>query len=533
MAEQGRHSIRRPRYSVGCEPAVRQDTMTTSKTVNAATERNEKANKLVLKDGAPYDWYLLVAMAGVAIAYRLAVGWHPFEDTFITFRYARNLSDGLGLVYNVGERVLGTTTPLYAVILAALHRILGTDFEVLGWLVNLVLEVLNVILLYLISGRYGLARFAQVGICAVYATAKFVVGVANSGMETPLFVAAILVIALAILAERWRITGVALAVAILVRPEGLIAAAIATILLALKYRSAIRPVVGYAAAICLPWIVVSTWYYGSPVPQSVAAKLAFTQPAFSGLVGVWWAVVTILPESGSSVPVFAINSLIAFIAIGAGAICVLRLSWKTWFIPFMLCGLASFYAVSNPLFFEWYIMPFVPLTTVLAAVALAKVFGTRIAGALLVVVAVWQGLAWMTAATPMFPDQDERVALYREAAHWLSMQGAEDSQIAATEIGVIGYSIPTAQILDTVGLVSPDATRYHLGRGVATLAEVDAGSTDFVLAKRPDFVISLDSLGMAYMENNPAFHARYHKVYERPTSVFHSKSLQIWQRDPN
>jgi hypothetical protein len=159
--------------------------------------------------------------------------------------------------------------------------------------------------------------------------------------------------------------------------------------------------------------------------------------------------------------------------------------------------------------------------------------GTRIAGALLLVVAVWQGSAWMVTATPMFPDQVERIALYREAAHWLNTHGPEGSYIAATEIGVIGYSMPRSQILDTVGLVSPDAVQYHLIRGVASPKEIDAGSTDFVLAKRPDYVVSLDSLGMAYMESNSVFHDEYHKVYERPTTVFHSTSLQIWQRNPN
>ena len=33
------------------------------------------------------------------------------DDAYITYRYARNLADGAGFVYNPGERVLGTTPP--------------------------------------------------------------------------------------------------------------------------------------------------------------------------------------------------------------------------------------------------------------------------------------------------------------------------------------------------------------------------------------------------------------------------------------
>ena len=35
------------------------------------------------------------------------------EDAYISFRYARNLAVGNGLVYNPGERVLGFTSPLW------------------------------------------------------------------------------------------------------------------------------------------------------------------------------------------------------------------------------------------------------------------------------------------------------------------------------------------------------------------------------------------------------------------------------------
>ena len=47
------------------------------------------------------------------------------EDAFITFRYARNIAQGLGFVYNPGERVLGTTTPLQTLLLAGLGFLFG------------------------------------------------------------------------------------------------------------------------------------------------------------------------------------------------------------------------------------------------------------------------------------------------------------------------------------------------------------------------------------------------------------------------
>lgn len=50
------------------------------------------------------------------------------DDAFITYRYARNLAQGYGFVYNLHEPVLGTTTPFYSLVLALLARVSGQDF---------------------------------------------------------------------------------------------------------------------------------------------------------------------------------------------------------------------------------------------------------------------------------------------------------------------------------------------------------------------------------------------------------------------
>ncbi len=63
---------------------------------------------------------LMLALICLALTARLLPGQRIVDDAYITFRYARNLVRGTGFVYNPGERVLGTTTPLYTLVLAAL-----------------------------------------------------------------------------------------------------------------------------------------------------------------------------------------------------------------------------------------------------------------------------------------------------------------------------------------------------------------------------------------------------------------------------
>jgi hypothetical protein len=56
----------------------------------------------------------------------LGLGVCVQEDAFISFRYASNLIQGHGLVYNVGERVEGYTNFLWTLILAG-GMALGAD----------------------------------------------------------------------------------------------------------------------------------------------------------------------------------------------------------------------------------------------------------------------------------------------------------------------------------------------------------------------------------------------------------------------
>src|SRR4030042_4093279 len=66
---------------------------------------------------------LLIAL--LAVAARLIPGPRTIDDAYITFRYAQNLLQGDGLVYNPGQMVLGTTTPVYALLMAGLAALAG------------------------------------------------------------------------------------------------------------------------------------------------------------------------------------------------------------------------------------------------------------------------------------------------------------------------------------------------------------------------------------------------------------------------
>ena len=90
---------------------------------------------------------LIVALAILA---RLIPGPRTIDDAFITFRYARNILAGQGFVYNPGEAVLGTTTPLYTLLMAGLGALTGgvaAPFPQLALLVNALADAATCLML--------------------------------------------------------------------------------------------------------------------------------------------------------------------------------------------------------------------------------------------------------------------------------------------------------------------------------------------------------------------------------------------------
>jgi len=61
----------------------------------------------------------VVLLTSILVAQGLVFKWEPFDDAYISFRYAQNFADGHGLVFNQGERVEGFTNFLWTMVIAA------------------------------------------------------------------------------------------------------------------------------------------------------------------------------------------------------------------------------------------------------------------------------------------------------------------------------------------------------------------------------------------------------------------------------
>ena len=177
---------------------------------------------------------LVTAPWGALLAWLSHVAWFLCEDAFISFRYARNLLEGHGLVFNPGEYVEGYSNFLWTLELALLWALFDLPPEqVAPWLsVACTIGTIATMLWWVVHTprlqERGLVAWMALGL--VCSSATFAVWTSGGGLETRQFTFFILlgVVSLALYRHtRWGLltTALSLTAAAYTRPEGPLVAA--------------------------------------------------------------------------------------------------------------------------------------------------------------------------------------------------------------------------------------------------------------------------------------------------------------------
>ena len=208
----------------------------------------------------------------------LAIFFSPTaEDAFITYRYAENLANGFGPVWNIGERVQGYSNFLWMVLLAFTNAITHIAIPILGKLFSYLFYVLSLLTIYRITQKLKLDSLIQLLVILVVASFSGIATYAISGMESSLFIFLILSFSLALLENAFLLAACISVLLALCRPEGMLVLPVLGIamlvngeLISRKLKSVVTlviPVVGIGSY----YLFVHS-YYGYFIPNSVAAK---------------------------------------------------------------------------------------------------------------------------------------------------------------------------------------------------------------------------------------------------------------------
>jgi hypothetical protein len=493
-----------------------------------------------------------ILIAALALAARLVPGPRTIDDAYITFRYAQNLIAGHGLVYNPGEAVLGTTTPVYAVILAGLGLLTGgvqAPYPAIALGVNALADALTCTLLILLGRRLGHPR-AGIAASLIWAVTPTSVTFAIGGMETSLVIA--LMTGTLYLHSSGRPAGASLtaALALLTRPDSLILLgplALERLRRALPLgrwnRERVPLTVRESLAGALPllaWIAFGVATYGNPIPHSILAKVAaYHLPPEAGTVRMLQHYGTPFFEELLLGPWWIAVGLVLYPALCVlGAVRLVRR--HAWIWPIALYPFAYFaaFSIANPLIFRWYLAP--PIPFYLLGIFLgADILSSDLRRAFPTIGLAVLGLALSLNAWTLHPDHGPdrpapRMAfirlelLYEQVAARLRGEIAPGQVLASGDVGALGY-YTGARILDTVGLISPVAVGYYpVPESMYTINY--AVPPRLILDQEPDLLVLLEAYGRTGLLLEPEFARRYELVEAVPTDLYGSEGMLIFRR---
>ena len=394
----------------------------------------------------------------------------PLDDAWIHMVYGRSLAEEGRLAYNPGTPATGSTSPLWALVLGAVHLLLGrTPIDVIIAAVmgiGCVFHLLGVLSVTRWARAFTGDRVAAVMIGALPALSTSYAAASFSGMEVTLCGWLLVAGVLSCVAGHGWAAGFWLALACLARPEA--AAVLALCLCTAPFAARGRTVPERAATairLAIPALVLGVLQVlynqqvsGHPLPATfyfkeerdavflpdrllVAIADVFAgMPPFAGWVG-WAAVVGLLP------PFARRSSVLPFAAA----------------LAFLLANLYVIAPIDPPAFYhQRYLLPAVPL--LVAALGLcAWQLGRRLQpgrphAGLAALLAVGLGGAAVTAkpvSEHLHNDIRNINEVQRALGSWLGEQAPPGAWIAASDAGAVRY-FSRRPVVDVMGLNTPE-----------------------------------------------------------------------------
>ncbi len=414
---------------------------------------------------------LVSAVAALACTLLLIQAWTfrgvRLDDAYITFHYAQNLASGHGFVFNVGQRVMGSTSPGEVLLATILYPAVGHDalpgamaaLGCVGWTAQAVL------LFFILRKKMGAFRASIVA-------GGVAVGVAGSplwlALETNLAAAATLAVLALALSSRWTWAAAVCAFAGLMRADAyLVAAPLAVLCVRERRWGAWRPALALGL-LAAPWPIFASAYFGTPVPLSVA-KVHFTTQGLYAL-----HVLRDVPCPYVSAPALALAAFWLFVV--GGAWTLVRADPRFWaLVVYGLLHAVLYIVLAPDPAFAWHLYPACLLAFALALVSVGTLVA-RVPWPPLRVGAAFAAVTACSLATIGFARSYEmdawygaRDGVYRKVAAWLSVHADPRDIVAAEEVGTLAY-YTGLRMNDHTGLVTkyPGDVFWRLAHGQAT-----------------------------------------------------------------
>ncbi len=383
------------------------------------------------------------------------------DDALIYFRYIENFINGNGLVYNIGERFNGLTSPFY-IYLSILISSLTKEVESTQLILNGILLIASGITLVYIFNELELTLAGFIA-SVIVVTAKYFYQV--FGLETNLFVFLSLLTILFYFKKNYRALSVSSALLFITRGEGLFLIIIISYFLYKEHRENLK------FSLLIPLITVlagnsvfNYLYYGSLLPQTLLAKIYQGESGFwdnaSFILGIEYLFKMFNKQQYYIVClyIFAVIGLIKF--------------YSNRFVMILLLytlSITVFYTILNIPDYHWYYSIHFLTFYILVSLGIAKITGLKkkrfkYSGGIkfaVLLVFIYFSLTHLEIARLVMNEGPN--GNYKYMGEWFQKNTPPDTKIAAVEIGHIGW-YSKRYIIDILGLTNSRNAEF-LGKG--------------------------------------------------------------------
>ncbi|MDO8681983.1 MAG: hypothetical protein Q7N50_00680 [Armatimonadota bacterium] len=462
--------------------------------------------------------YLLVFLVVVTMRILFLAASHlTYEDALITMRYANNIAGGHGFVYNIGERALGTTTPLFTLILA-LGPLLRIDVIVWSKILGILAGGISGVLIFELTRLYAGVRTAWYAV-ALFATWSLIVRVGVSGMETAFVVMLMLASYYLLYSRRFWAAGIAGGLLLWTRLDGIAWLGVVFLCFLLIERKLPWQSIAASLMTVAPWFIFAHYYFGSIIPNSITAKHVAYAENYGLSMGycVREIILGVLGDQRAEMAAKAPPILLYLIGCAIALRNNRRLLAPALFPIIYLGALAT----SRVVIFDWYLVPaIVPLLVVAALGAngihskmeqkLALIRPLNLAGPALLFLIYAAALTYSVSSARELQQMEE--SRRKPLGLWLATETPANASVLLEPIGYIGY-YSNRYILDEVGLVSPQVVKFR-----AKASNLNPDLPPFAsIAKRfiPDYIVARNGdVGSAISNRDFRnwFERRYSKV---------------------
>ncbi len=406
------------------------------------------------------------------------------DDALIYQRYVRNLFDGYGLVYNQGELFNALTSSLHTYFTIVASFIVGNVHSA-SIILAAIFMALTLSVFTLVFSRYESIYFVLFG--AIF-MAVFPYFYLTYGMETPLFIFFIGLCLYFFEKEDNFWLGIACALLLLLRSEGVFL----ILAMAIEHFRQKRPFPKLSYFI-LPLLIIGAsysfnkFYYGHFLAETAAAKLTQGQ---SGLWGEWPAFKYVGYQFGW----FFSNSkllLSGLIVLSFCGVLSLRLKSLNVISISFLFFYTLFFVVFNIPNYHWYYAPYYAFAFFYTGLGIAWL--TRNFLSAKDIVFKTMGIVAISVAIPLLlysslmvthskADIGGTARPYQIIGQWLKDNTPDDAKVALIEIGTVGW-YSDRYIIDILGLVNPLNAKFLGERNFS--AWLHHYSPDYILIHQP------------------------------------------------